>query len=284
MTDPPNLYDDPDHEPFVFAAAGEGRVGALLIHGFMGSPRELRPLGRVLADQGIAAHGIALPGFGRDLARLGRVRATDWVDGAAEVWADLTRRYRRTVLLGFSMGGAVALHVAARRPPDRLVLLAPLSRIADRRAVALPLLKRVRRELRPFAGANFHDPVVRESFLLVKPALDLDDPAVQARLRLEFPVPFTALDELRGLALRAGRVAKDAIVPTLVLQGADDPIVRRRDTRRLLAQLGGMVTYREVPVDHMLVLEDRSVWPEVRDAIQAHVAPLVAPSSLPGER
>jgi pimeloyl-ACP methyl ester carboxylesterase len=38
--------------------------------------------------------------------------------------------HSRTVLIGYSMTAALALRVAVRRPPDRLILVAPLWRLA----------------------------------------------------------------------------------------------------------------------------------------------------------
>jgi len=43
---------------------GEGRRGALLIHGFAGTPPELRRLGEVLASAGFRCHAPVLPGHG----------------------------------------------------------------------------------------------------------------------------------------------------------------------------------------------------------------------------
>src|SRR5215210_986865 len=103
-------YADPDQHPFCFEA---GPVAALLIPGFMGTPKELRPLGRALAEVGVTARGILLPGFGPQVANLRRVRAADWLQAARTAWEDLCRGHERTLLIGFSMGGAVALHVAA---------------------------------------------------------------------------------------------------------------------------------------------------------------------------
>ncbi len=117
-----NWYADSAHEPFCFAG---GPVGALLLPGFMGTPKEMRPLGRALADAGVTARGILLPGFGADVANLGSIRAADWLRVAGEAWEAVLASHERTVLVGFSMGGAVAVHVAADPSVSTVIALAP---------------------------------------------------------------------------------------------------------------------------------------------------------------
>ena len=103
MTLPMNemFYTDPEHEPFLFEA---GSSRALLIHGFLGSPRELRPLARELADAGVTARGVLLPGFGAEIARLKKVRAEEWLAAARAAWNETREGASRTTLIGFSMG------------------------------------------------------------------------------------------------------------------------------------------------------------------------------------
>jgi len=268
MTDRPfNFYAVPEHEAFVVPAVGGSDTGALLIHGFMGSPKELRPLGDALAAAGIDAHGILLPGFGAEVPLLGSVRRGEWIDAASRAWGELSGRYRHTVLLGFSMGGAVALHLATRRPPERLILLAPFLRIADRRAVVLPLLQHVKKEFLPYEKADFSRDQVRWDFQHIDPDLDLSDPAMQERVRREASIPTSALVELRALGLAAGRLAGTSRAPVLVIQGVDDAVTQPSDTRRLARTIGGRLTFREIEADHMLPFDDRSWWPLVRDLV-----------------
>ena len=75
-----NFYADSSHEAFHFPAAHPSEVGALLIHGFMGSPKELRPLGEHLAANGVNAHGILLPGFGTQISRLATIKRAEWLE------------------------------------------------------------------------------------------------------------------------------------------------------------------------------------------------------------
>lgn len=262
MTESP--FADPLHQPFAFAA---GRERALLIPGFMGTPKELRPLGEALHDAGTSARGILLPGFGPDSTRFGSVRAADWLHAADAAWDEVADGADRTTLLGFSMGGAIALHLAARRRPDRLILIAPHWRFADRRAVVLPLLKHVVSAFRPFEDADFGNPGVRQSVAELAPGADLDDPATQQRLRHETTIPTATLDELRRVSVGGGRAARRVAAPTLVLQGRDDRTVLPRDTRRLASRLGGPLALRELAGGHLLVSPDGPSWAAVRDLV-----------------
>ena len=41
-----------------------GKKGVLLIHGYTGSPAELKPLGEYMRDKGYSVFGVRLPGHG----------------------------------------------------------------------------------------------------------------------------------------------------------------------------------------------------------------------------
>jgi len=92
-----------------------GPVGCLALHGFGGSPAEIAPILAVLADRGLTVSAPVLPGHGGTRPDLAHTRFRHWVRGAEEALAELAGVCTQVHLLGFSMGGLVALHLAARR-------------------------------------------------------------------------------------------------------------------------------------------------------------------------
>lgn len=56
-------YNTPEHRPFTL---GEGAGAALLIHGFPGTPAEVRPLAQALSERGWKVRAPLLPGFGTE--------------------------------------------------------------------------------------------------------------------------------------------------------------------------------------------------------------------------
>ena len=68
---------------------GTGPRGALLLHGFAGTPPELRRLGEELANAGWRCHGPLLAGHGTTPEDLARTRWEDWAASAEEALAEL---------------------------------------------------------------------------------------------------------------------------------------------------------------------------------------------------
>lgn len=132
-----------------FYLPGTGTDGALLIHGYTGSPPEMRLLGDYLQGLGYTVLGVRLPGHGTTPQDLGTKRWPDWYGAVAEGMARLGRSCRRLFLVGQSLGGLLALKAAAERPVTGLALLATPMFVQDWRAPFVKLasffIKEVRR-------------------------------------------------------------------------------------------------------------------------------------------
>lgn len=253
-------YRDAIHQPFSLTHGEGNRAGALLIHGFTGSPADMRALGDAVHARGLDVYVMRLPGMASEIDRLNEMTAEIWRDAVLRQWAEHRERYERTLLLGYSMGGALALLAAAEEPPDVSMLIAPLTRLKDPRAALLPVAKYVMRGVRPYARLKWDDPRVHEWFDRARPSMLTRDPEHQRVLEHEAIYSARMLDQLRRLLVQARRSAPKVIAPTIIMQGINDRIVLRRDTRALITRLGGPVTYRELAGDHYLPLPTFDGW------------------------
>ncbi len=181
--------------------------------------------------------------------------------------AELAADHHPILLMGFSMGGALALQAAAEMAPDGLVLVAPFRQLGnDAQQLAWPLLRRVFRSFKPFAKADFSDPDVRRSVAEFLPDADLADPAVQRAVR-ELAVPSSIIEELRRVGLAAWTAAPRVTARALVVQGTVDPVVQPKHTRALVARMPGSPRYLEVPAGHDLLRPEAPGWPETVTAV-----------------
>src|SRR5262244_3234188 len=117
------------------------RGACLLIHGFTGTPWDVRPLGEALSHAGIAVQAPRLPGHGTTPVAMLDARAPDWLLACDEALARLPGR--RVAVAGLSMGALLGLVLAARHP-DRVACVAALAPAVRFRDHTLNSLRRVR--------------------------------------------------------------------------------------------------------------------------------------------
>lgn len=98
--------------------------GVLLIHGFTGSTRELDPLARYLHQQGLTVHAPLLKGHGTTPEEMSRTTWVDWWASALKGYQLLKEKgCRQLVVIGFSMGGLLALKLAQYQQVNGIVSL-----------------------------------------------------------------------------------------------------------------------------------------------------------------
>lgn len=97
----------------------------LLVHGFIGSPRDFNQLGRHLTDKGFSVRVLRLPGHCTTCVDFAHLPKGELLKAVRQEYLDLRSHYKRVYVIGFSMGGSLATLLASQEPVDRLVLLAP---------------------------------------------------------------------------------------------------------------------------------------------------------------
>lgn len=100
------------------------RLKLLLLHGFAGSPAELRPLGGALASRGFSSQAPLLPGHGENLQAMQEVQLQDWLDAVSLTYERLHSDDSPVAVIGFCLGGALAVRLAGQLNPRALCCMA----------------------------------------------------------------------------------------------------------------------------------------------------------------
>jgi pimeloyl-ACP methyl ester carboxylesterase len=163
------------------------------------------------------------------------------LDAHREWLAGELRARRSSVVAGHSMGGAIALFVAAAHPElvERLVLLSP---------AGLPLTKPIRASVRDFA-AQALEGIYPPRTLLAGAAALVRVPRAALNLALH----------VRSLDLRreCARIRVHGL-PALVVGCTTDSLVRADQARDLADELGADYVELDAPGGHMWMVRDRA--------------------------
>jgi carboxylesterase len=201
---------------------------ALLLHGFNDTPQSLAPLARFLHRHGWTVHVPLLPTHGRSLRDAARASAEEWLTFAREQYEQLAERHEQVAVCGQSMGGALAVLLAAKHQRiPALVLLAPylgMPHLLKLKLVGAWVAQLVTPYRRHSGGErSIHDPVAR--------AEALGTGVVTARM----------IEQLRRISRKAAQVLPRVTAPTLYLQSREDNRISPADAERHFHRLGSPI-------------------------------------------
>lgn len=225
-------------EPFAFD--GRGGSAALCLHGLTGTPYEVRPLGRAVADAGIHAFGPALPGHNATPEALAAVAHGAWLDAAHGHLGALRERFDRVAVVGLSMGGLLALALAQSARVDALVVVGTPLELPRPVRWTVPWLKRLWPMSTKRGGSDIRDAAARARH----PSYDV--------------MPLHSVHELMRLQRRVRGGLSAIRAPILVAHGAHDRTADPADARRIFDAVSSEVrehyvcaaSAHVVPVDH----------------------------------
>ncbi len=243
----------PGAEPFYFRGDA---VGCLLIHGFTGTPKEMRWLDERLAADGRTVLGVRLAGHGTTLADMNLTRWPDWYASVVAGYRQLRAECEQVFVIGLSLGGALALRLAAHERVDGIVVMATPLHIRDWRITVFRPFQR----FIPYWG---------------KGASDIQDEAMRAE-HLEYDRMPTAcivslLDCFKVIEQELPRIS----IPTLLIYSQLDttaPVsemnfiysrIASTDKRMVTLARGGHIVCEDVKRETVLA--------EVREFVAMHI-------------
>jgi carboxylesterase len=248
-------------EPFYYPG---GPYGCLLLHGFAGSPHQMRWLGAQLNESGFSALGVRFSGHATHQSDLGRAHYTDWLAGAEDGVSLLKAYCEKVIVIGLATGGAIALIAGATLAVDGVVSIGtPLQIPPPARGprlltwtATLPFLKTIQR----------HAPIPF-------PFATHDEGSTSWQLVYPF-VPSRSISQIANLLQEMRRQLPRVRTPVLLIQSSAGSTDHSEEAVELLSNLGTdqaeIVTLIRGDQDASIAIQRR----RVSDAIIGFIASL----------
>jgi len=207
----------PTAEPFFLPG---GPTSCLLVHGFTGTPKEMRWMGEYLNHQGHTVLGVRLAGHATQIEDMVRMRWWDWLACIEDGWHLLNGISERVFIIGLSMGGVLALRFASQFPVAGIIAMST--------PYALPTDPRLR---------------IIKFLSIFKPYLDksgsdsLDQDALVGHISYHAN-PARSIGELLDLLVELRAILPQVTMPALLMHSHNDQYVHPDNANKIYHHLG----------------------------------------------
>jgi carboxylesterase len=207
----------PTAEPFFFLG---GPTACLLVHGFTGTPKEMRWMGEYLSSQGYTVLGVRLAGHATQPADLVRTRWQDWLASVEDGYQLLRNVSKHIFVGGLSMGGMLSLLFASRFPVTGVIAMStPYALPDDPRLRFIKLLQWIIPHV-PKGSPDWRD-------------------LEAARDHVDYPdYPTPVIPELNKLAVEMRSALPKVKVPALLVHSRLDGSVPPENMQHIFDHLG----------------------------------------------
>jgi len=231
----------PENRPYYIIGHAGNRIGILLVHGFTGSPWEMRLLGQCLAKKADYTLGVRLPGHGTSAEDLAHRSYEEWLSAVEAGYQHLSTKCDQVIGVGLSTGSLLLLAAAESLTFKGLILLSPYLKM--------------RQWLAPLAG-------------LLQYVIKFNRRPVEAELAPYYyqDRPLSSVHQINRLIRRVRKNLSEINIPVLVASASGDMTVDSRSAIDLYNRLGSRKKEyyqfgREVP--HVLTTADNPELNEV---------------------
>lgn len=193
-------------------------TGVLFLHGFSGGPYEVQPFVHYIeqrTDWVISVPTFSGHGDAEHLAMKG-YKAEHWMMEAENAYRQLKKQVDEVIVVGFSMGGVIAMYLSIRYPVKKLVLLSAATKYMDPPQLV--------KDVRAIAQGMVHK--------------RLEENELFTRYKQKFKnVPLSATVEFMKVVKKMEPYIKNVQCPTFIVQGRLDGIVPSATARILYNQI-----------------------------------------------
>lgn len=209
--------------------------GVLLIHGFAGSREEIRPLGNYLEKCGFTVSMPCLTGHEGTRKELAGARYRDWIADVRRSYNALSQTCDKIAVIGFSMGGLLAVQLYQSCRFERLVTINTPVYYWD----FVQMAKNLRSDFRTYWNHYFSASATK---------------------------PLSTLFAFQCLLSRTKPLFGTVTCPALVVQVQDDDTVNKRSGNYIFKALRGEKSYIKPAAGGHILLQS-SAFLDVADAV-----------------
>lgn len=210
-------------EPF-FLPGDAAKPACLLIHGFTGTPKEMRWMGDYLNNLGYTCLGIRLAGHATRPKDMVRARWTDWTASMEDGYNLLRGITDRIFLVGLSMGSVLSLLMSTRLEVRGVIGMSTVYRLpVNLPAWEFKIVSQFKAYIKKSRGVPGEDWYDKEAFTG----------------HVSYPLnPVRSAAELQVLVSRMRSVLTKVNVPVLLIHSKDDKYVHADNMSLVYNALG----------------------------------------------